>query len=574
MLQCINPFIIRKANDQNAGNGGSFLHQPGIFQMKQGALKFCVVSRMVDWMDLAQLFILAIIPIVVIFIGLVFLRVSGTLMSIIGWAVTAVIAIAFFNTAPDITAYASLNGVLASFGISLMVLFTILQVTMMDVTGAIAVISSYIKSIAAERYEQIMILNVGFGSFLVSIGATPVTMLPPIMMALGFSPLAAVALPCLGYDPLTSFSLLAVPITLPAAAFNLDVSLLGSNIAVFLPIVSTGFAISMLWVADGIEGVKKGFIPAIVAGLTLGISCIIFVHLLPAPAIGLVGVFSGLTTIVVLFLLRAVQGKPILARNATDNKIKQTEGGMPLWKAILPWLLLVVFCIIISIPFIQGGLYGVLGPLQKIHIVANKFVDLKLLNQAYFWVLISTVIAAPFLIQTKEEAHKILTIWARRAWAPTLAAAAFFAIAYIMDWSGQTVINNVLTFTPGTADMNMNAVIGLTFALVFGIGFPAISPLLGLFGAFVSGSETSSNVMFHGILKKSTDVLSLDFMKVYAAHAVAGGIASGIAPAKIMNAAAVIDNLGIEGLVIRKCAGVAVVLTLITGVILVAFLYL
>lgn len=507
----------------------------------------------------------------VIFIGLVFLRLSGTLMSIIGWVVTAIIAILFFNTSPEIVAYASLNGILASFGISLMVFFTILQVTMMDLTGAIHAISVYIKSIAAERYEQIMILNVGFGAFLVSIGATPVTMLPPIMLALGFSPLAAVALPCLGYDPLTSFSLLAVPITLPATVFNLDVSLLGNNISFFLPVISTTFAISMLWIADGMEGVRKGLIQAIIAGLTLGISCIIFVHILPSSAIGLVGVFSGLVTILVLFLFRVIKGKPILAK-LDENEIK--NAGMPLWKAVFPWLILVTFCIIISIPVIQSGLYGLLGPLQKITIVANKSVDLKILNQAYFWVFISTLIAAPLLIRTKKEAGKIVTLWIKRAWAPTIAAAALFAVAYIMDWSGQSVINNTLTFAPGMSDLNMNAVIGLTLALVFGIGFPLVSPLLGLFGSFVSGSEASSNVMFYGILKKSTDVLNLDFMQVYAGHAVAGGIASAIAPAKIINAAAVIDNLGIEGEVIRKCAPVAVFLTIITGLMLAAFLYL
>ncbi|MDO9325336.1 MAG: L-lactate permease, partial [Methanoregula sp.] len=159
-------------------------------------------------MDLALQFFLAILPILVIFSGLVFLRLSGTLMGITGWLLTVVIAIFFFQTSPSVALYASWNGVLSSFGISLMVFLTILQVTMMDVTGAITRITAYIRSIAAERYEQIMILNVGFGSFLVSIGATPVTMLPPIMLALGFSPIAAVALPCLGYDPLTSFSLL------------------------------------------------------------------------------------------------------------------------------------------------------------------------------------------------------------------------------------------------------------------------------------------------------------------------------------------------------------------------------
>ena len=243
--------------------------------------------------DLLISFLLAILPILVIFVGLVFLKQSGTLMGFVGWILTVIIAVLFFSTSPRIALLATANGILASFGISLMVLFTILQVTMMDVTGAITSISEYIRLIAAERYEQVMLLNVGLGSFLVSIGATPVTMLPPIMLALGFSPIAAIALPCLGYDPLTSFSLLAVPITLPAQIFNLDLAAFGSPISLFLPVISTGFAFGMLYVADGWSGMRKGFIPALAAGLTLGFSAIFFVRILPVSAIGLVGVFSG-----------------------------------------------------------------------------------------------------------------------------------------------------------------------------------------------------------------------------------------------------------------------------------------
>nr|WP_321352705.1 L-lactate permease [uncultured Methanoregula sp.] len=517
-------------------------------------------------MDLVFQFFLAILPILVIFIGLVALRWSGTLMGVFGWLLSVVVAILFFQTSPEIALYASWAGVLSSFGISLMVFFTILQVTMMDVTGAIGRITAYIKSIAAERYEQIMILNVGFGSFLVSIGATPVTMLPPIMLALGFSPIAAIALPCLGYDPLTSFSLLAVPITIPAAAFGFDAKALGCSVALFLPVISTGIALGMLWVADGLDGVKKGFSTAVIAGLTLGLSAIVFVTVLPASAIGLVGVFSGLVTIGVLFLLRALRKKPVISEPSPARS--DNTPGMPLWKAAFPWILLVIFAVLISIPFIQSGLYNFLGPIQKIPVVANKIIDLKLLNQAYFWVLISTIIAAPLLVRTRDEGKKILSLWLRRAWAPTLAAMVFFAIAYVMDWSGQSVINGTLGFLPGADAFNMNAVIGLSLALFFGIGFPLISPMLGLLGAFISGSEASSNVMFYGILHKSSEVLDLNFIQVYAAHAVAGGVASGVAVAKIVNAAAVIDKLGLEGEVIRKVAPVAIALTILTGAML------
>ena len=521
-------------------------------------------------MDLIIQFILAILPILMIFIGLVFFRQSGTLMGVLGWILTVIIAVVFFQTDIFVALAASWYGVLSSFGISLMVLFTILQVTMMDITGAIASITAYIKTIAAERYEQIMILNVGFGTFLVSIGATPVTMLPPIMLALGFSPLAAVALPCMGYDPLTSFSLLAVPITLPASAFGLNVSQLGITVAWFLPVISTGIALAMLWVADGIAGVKKGFLTALVAGLTLGFCSIIFVHILPAAAIGLVGVFSGIVTVAVLFLMRKIRGRPLdLAEPASIAAAKEErKTKMPLWKASLPWLVLVIFCIIISIPIIQGSLLASLGNLQKIPVMADQIVNLKLLTQAYFWVFVSTVLTAPLLIRSKGELKKITTVWLKRSWSPVLAAMVFFAIAYVMDWSGKSVVNGALTFATGASGFNMNIVIGTVIALAFGVAFPLISPSLGLFGSFVSGSETSSNVMFYGILKKSTEMLNLNFIQVYAAHMVAGGIASGIAVAKIINAAAVVDKIGIEGEVVRKVSPVAIVLTIITGIML------
>ncbi len=248
------------------------------------------------------------------------------------------------------------------------------------------------------------------------------------------------------------------------------------------------------------------------------------------------------------------------------------NAGMSLWKAAFPWILLVAFAIIISIPVIQSGLYNLVGPVQKITVVADRTVDLKLLNQAYFWVLVSTIISAPLLVRSRKEAEEIIRLWLKRSWSPTLAAMVFFAIAYVMDWSGRSVIDGSIAFAPGAAAFNMNAVIGLTLALAFGITFPLISPSLGLFGAFISGSEASSNVMFYGILKKSTDVLSLEFIPVYAAHAVGGGIASGVAVAKIVNAAAVIDKIGIEGTVIRKVAPVAIILTFLTGIMLVVML--
>ena len=123
----------------------------------------------------------------------------------------------------------------------------------------------------------------------------------------------------------------------------------------------------------------------------------------------------------------------------------------------------------------------------------------------------------------------------------------------------------VMSYSP------MNVVLGTTLASVFGAGYIFVAASLGLFGAIVGGSETTSNVLFMKIQKTASDSVGLGeagFMTVYGSHAVAGGIASAVTPAKINNAVATIDaEKGTESLIMRKHLIVAVLLTIGTGIL-------
>ena len=65
-----------------------------------------------------------------------------------------------------------------------------------------------------------MIINVGFGTLLAALGATPVSILPPIMLALGYSTFVAIALPAIGYDALCTYALLGIPVVVFANFFG------------------------------------------------------------------------------------------------------------------------------------------------------------------------------------------------------------------------------------------------------------------------------------------------------------------------------------------------------------------
>jgi lactate permease len=132
---------------------------------------------------------------------------------IVGWILTLIIAFFFFNTSFEVGMRSSLAGVIASFPVSLMVIASILQITFMEATGALRRVVVFLKTLApSDQATQIMLLNVGAGTLLVAIGATPVSILPPILLALGYSTFVAVALPAIGFDALCTFALLGAPL--------------------------------------------------------------------------------------------------------------------------------------------------------------------------------------------------------------------------------------------------------------------------------------------------------------------------------------------------------------------------
>ena len=135
---------------------------------------------------------------------------------------------------------------------------SIFQMTFMIETGAVQRIVVAMKSVSPEdRIAQILMINVGFGTLVTALGATPVSILPPIMMALGYSSFVAIALPAIGYDSLCTYALLAIPAVVftdvlapmaRAAGVTLTLRDAGLLFARFIPLVTTCIALGMFWI--------------------------------------------------------------------------------------------------------------------------------------------------------------------------------------------------------------------------------------------------------------------------------------------------------------------------------------
>jgi len=110
-------------------------------------------------MNLLSVF-LALFPVLVVLILLLWKRMAADTAGVIGWIAAMAVAYFYFQTPLPIALTASLTGVVASLPITLMVATSILQITLMMETGAIARVVALVKSVAPkDQIVQIMILQ-------------------------------------------------------------------------------------------------------------------------------------------------------------------------------------------------------------------------------------------------------------------------------------------------------------------------------------------------------------------------------------------------------------------------------
>ena len=522
-------------------------------------------------------FLLAFFPLLITLVGVAFVRQSGLVMAFVGLVSTILLAVFQFGTSIEVALGSTAYGFVNSLGISISVSATMLLVFLMKEAGALETVSKVIKQQVVGDEMRALYIGVGFGSFLSSLGVVTPALFPPLLVAMGFSPMSSVAIAVLGYDPTTSFSLLSMPITLPAEASKnlIDIVIapvaMAFKVAIFLPLVSTGFAFAILWLVGGRASMRRGAVPATICGLTLAFACLGAVSLdyftgVEYVPLRIVGVVGGLCA---MLALNAYQK----ARPATMKKEEPSDypPSRTILRSFSPWIILTTLAGIVSVPQFGAWLQNLPGSLEKTVIFADQTIDLNILSQIYTWIIIAVLVSLFTLRLTMKQVRKATSVWLRRFMGPFLAYSLYFCIAYVMANSAKTIVNGVLGPSQSFNVLNMNVVLGSTLAAIFGAGYIFVAASLGLFGAVVGGSETSSNVLFLKIQRTAAQDIRLtdpQFMTVYGSHAVAGGIASAITPAKINNAVVTIDEShDTESKTMRRHLVIAILLTIATGIL-------
>ncbi|SDF23474.1 L-lactate permease [Sporomusa acidovorans] len=514
---------------------------------------------------MALLSLLTLLPIIIIFLLLTWKNVTTHTSAIIGWVLCVLVGFLFFHTPLEMSMRASAAGIIASFPISLMAVTSILQISFMESTGALRRIAVFLKTLApTDKPTQIMTVNLGSGMMLVSAGATPVTVLPPIMMAMGYSKFMSIALPALGFDALCTYSMLGAPLVTYSDFTGVPLAEAAKVFAQYLPLISTLIAFAMMWLVGGVKLMKEGFFPCLLAGLTAGCTAVAIAHI-PALSSGVVltGIIAGILVMLVMMLYLKIIGKPIIDKSRLTSEEQQIEQEMSLLTAFSPWIILIASLLIVNFyKPLNDVLFKDLA--MPVSVIPGQVIKIRPIWNAYTWVLISTILSAVFLKPKRKTVQEAVASWLRRAPKPVLSLAVFFMLGLLMNNTGLENVGGIWKVVDPTH--NMVSVLALESAELFGTLYPLITAPLGLFGGFVTSSEASALAMFAKYNVMTSELIKVDPRIVTAATGIGAGLASVCSPGKLQNAAYVIEAFGEENKVMKATFPISLVLVVITSV--------
>lgn len=519
---------------------------------------------------------ISVLPIFVILAMLLIWKKPADITGVAGWIAVSILAFLFFDTSLEVIFRSSVAGLIKSFAVSLIVAASLLQMALMQTTGALARVIVFIKTIALDnRAVQIIMINVGFGTLMVAVGATPVSLLPPILLALGYSTYSAIALPAIGYDSLCTYALLGAPVVVLVDTINgfllmgdpsatpITLGMAAKVFCLFVPIIATLIGFCMLWIADRWNGVKKGFVPCVLAGVVIAIVSYLTSHM--DNLVPLTGIFCGAAVIIAMVFYLKITGKPVIDRSKLTKEDLEVEASMPLWKAISPWIILIILILAMNLPksLFEFFYYQFTMPINGL--TANGLpIATRFIWNAYTWIFVSVLLSIPFLKPTNEQLGNTFKLWAKRAPRPVFAAAIFFSIGEVMNMSGFNMVTQSFTHP------SMIQLLADASSKAFDQFYVFVVPYIGLLGGFITGSEASTIGMFGKYALATCKNLggSIPVMVlIVGGLAFGGGLASVISPAKLQNAAASIDKFGEETKVIPLAFVFSILLVTITAIL-------
>ncbi len=530
-------------------------------------------------MNLGILSLLAILPILSVFVLIVLFRKPATQAMPAAYFLTLLLALAVWKVPPTQIAAATCDGLVTAASILYIVLGAVILLNLLQESGAINAIRRSMFLISPDRRVQAIVVAFFFGSFIEGSAGfgTPAAVAAPLLVAVGFPAMAAVMVTLIIQSTPVSFGAVGTPIligvsgglsgqaevmdyigihSLPFADY-LDA--IGGKVAIIHGITGTLIPLILVLMMGRFFGPRRkwsdgiAILPfALFAGLCFTIPYTLTGVFLGPEFPTLVGSLLGL-----IIIIPAAKSGFLRPKDTWDFPPQTTWPGewegfkmqshesaptdMGIFKAWLPYVFVALFLLISRLwPLFKNTLSSVTWNWKQIFGSSIETSFQPLFLPGFLFLIVSLLTVYLHKI-SRSGMKKAMYRSFRMLVAPTIALA--FAVPMV-----KVFINSGI---PGGLD-KMPVVLASGAAALVGRAWTGFAAVIGAMGAFIAGSNTFSNMMF-SLFQFATAVKIGVVPGVVVALQVVGGAAGNmICVHNVVAASAVVGLIGKEGHLIRK----------------------
>ncbi|EMY4797302.1 TPA: L-lactate permease [Bacillus pacificus] len=518
----------------------------------------------------------ALIPIIFFFLALAVFRMKGYVAGFITVVLTILVALfAYkmpFTMAMAATGYGFLYGL---WPIAWIIIMSVFLYKISVKTGQFDVIRASVLSITNDHRLLVILIGFSFGAFLegaAGFGA-PVAITAALLAGLGLNPLYAAGLCLIANTAPVAFGAMGIPITVAGQVTGIDPHKIGQMAGHQLPFLSLFVPFFIVFLMDGLKGVRQTWPALLVAGSSFAITQFITATFLGPE---LPDITSALVSLVSLALfLKVWQPKEIYQSGQANREAAATTAvSMPkltlgkVVKAWSPFIVLTVMVVIWSQSFFKalfapGGaleslvfkfeIPGLHNLVMKAEPIVNKatpyeaILKFDVLSATGTAILIACIISMFILKMSVKDAVVTFKETLSELKMPILSIGFVLGFAFIANYSG------------------LSSTLALALAGTGGL-FPFFSPFLGWIGVFLTGSDTSANALFSNLQAITAQQVGVSEVLLVAANTTGGVTGKMISPQSIAIACAAVGLAGKESDLFRFTVKHSLFFVIIVGI--------
>ena len=508
--------------------------------------------------------LLAALPVLVFLLALTVLRLKGLTAALLAVLVSALVSSLVFGMPLDTLLGAALLGIANGvFPISFIVLMAVWLYKLAIRSGKFEVIRGSIATISEDQRIQVLLIAFCFGGFLEGAAGfgVPIAICAALLVELGFRPLKAAMLCLVANGAAGAYGAIGIPVLVGAQQGGVGLGEMSQMLIPLVQLCALLLPAVLVLLLDGWRGVRETWPVLLVVGGVFSGSQTLVLYLLGPELVDIIGPLAAMGSLAAFMqvwrprrIYREAQAPPVSSQRWTLKQV------LLAWS---PFYILTATILVWSLPAFKAlfAADGALGstvlhlPVSLLHQRVQELPPLVAaahtlpavwtvgwLNASGTAILIAallTVVLSPKL--GLRAAGEELAQSGREMWKPLATVALVMAVAYITNYSGAS------------------STIGLALAQAGGV-FPALAPVIGWTGVFITGSVVNSNTLFAHLQAVTAAQIGVSPALLVAANTAGGVMAKLVSPQSIAIAAAAVKLVGQESAIMRTTLAVSLAL--------------